>query len=120
MRCALLLCASSLVVGGCSPRHGLVAFPSDDGPRLPATAPASVRVVASGAAPRAGCRPVGWVAANVTVPTAFGSDDPIVQAKELAARLGATDLQDVRIQKAGNGFLLVKGLAVACPAVAAP
>lgn len=51
---------------------------------------------------------------------ALGSDDPIAEAKELAARLGATELQDVRIEKAGNGFLLVKGLAVACTGAATP
>ena len=120
MRDALFACASCLVLIGCSPRHALVAFPSDDGPPLPATAAASVRVVPAGVAPRAGCRPLGWVAANVTVPTAFGDDDAILAIRESGSRLGATELRDVRIDKQSDEHLVVKGLAVACPRTSAP
>jgi hypothetical protein len=120
MSYALLVCASCLIAVGCSPRHALVAFPSDDGPPLPATAAASVRVVPSGVAGRAGCRPLGWVAANVTVPTVFGNDDAILEIRETGSRLGASELRDVRIDKEDDGHLIVTGLAVACPRTSAP
>ena len=116
MRFAVLLCAVGLLALGCSPRHGVVAFPSDDGPRLPASAPANVRVVPAGVAPRAGCRPLGWVAAGVGISTVFGHDDAVARLQEAAASLGANELHHVRVEKSDNHSVAGNGLAVACSA----